>query len=85
MSGNRAEVFGGVDTHRDVHVAAVVDTACRILGTMPFPTDALGYERMVSVPRAPGTGRNRGYGQLRRRSHPLPAHPSQHAQHPVTA
>ena len=46
MSGNRAEVFGGVDTHRDVHVAAVVDTAGRILGTMPFPTDALGYEQM---------------------------------------
>ena len=46
MSGNRAEVLGGVDTHRDVHVAAVVDTAGRILGTMPFPTDALGYEQM---------------------------------------
>ena len=46
MSGNRAEVFGGVDTHRDVHVAAVVDTAGRILGTTPFPTDALGYEQM---------------------------------------
>ncbi len=46
MSGKRVEVVGGVDTHRDVHVAAVVDTAGRVLGTMPFSADTVGYEQM---------------------------------------
>ena len=31
-------VFGGVDTHRGVHVAAVVDGAGRVLGTAPAAT-----------------------------------------------
>ncbi len=39
-------VFGGVDTHRDVHVAAVVDTAGRVLASSPFPADATGYEQL---------------------------------------
>ena len=39
-------VFGGVDTHRDVHVAAVVDTAGRVLGSVSFPADPAGYEKM---------------------------------------
>ena len=42
MSENQADVVGGVDTHRDVHVAAAVDTAGRRLGTASFPTDAAG-------------------------------------------
>ena len=42
MSENQADVVGGVDTHRDVHVAAAVDTAGRRLGTASFPTDAPG-------------------------------------------
>ena len=28
----RVEVYGGVDTHRDVHVAVVVDAAGRVDG-----------------------------------------------------
>ena len=32
-------VYGGVDTHRDVHVAAVVDSTGRVLGTSPFVAD----------------------------------------------
>lgn len=39
-------VFGGVDTHRDVHVAAVVDTTGRLLGSAPFAADTAGYEQM---------------------------------------
>ena len=38
-------VFGGVDTHRDTHVAAVVDGAGRVLGTAPFGADPVGYGR----------------------------------------
>ena len=40
------DVYGGVDTHRDTHVAAVVDTAGRVLGSVSFPADPAGYEKM---------------------------------------
>ena len=36
-------VFGGVDTPRDVHVAAVVDERGRILDTAPFEVNSKGY------------------------------------------
>lgn len=39
-------VFGGVDTHGRVHVAAVVDQLGRVLGTKSFPASAAGYERL---------------------------------------
>ena len=38
-------VYGGVDTHLDVHVAAVIDDTGRLLGTKPFPTRALGLHQ----------------------------------------
>ena len=41
-------VVGGVDTHRDTHVAAVVDDAGRLLGADQFPTDTAGYRRLVA-------------------------------------
>ena len=34
--GQQVDVCGGVDTHRDVHMAAVVDSTGRVLGTAPF-------------------------------------------------
>ena len=37
------EVVGGVDTHRDAHVAAVVDAAGRLLGAESFAANAAGY------------------------------------------
>ena len=40
------DVYGGVDTHRDVHMAAVVDTAGRVLGTAPFGANAAGYRQL---------------------------------------
>lgn len=43
-----AEVTGGVDTHRDVHVAAVVDAIGRILATASFQASASGYRRLLA-------------------------------------
>jgi transposase len=40
-------VIGGVDTHKDVHVAAVIDDVGRILGTESFPTTRHGYRRLL--------------------------------------
>ena len=36
-------VTGGVDTHRDVHVAAALDHVGRLLGTASFAVSANGY------------------------------------------
>jgi transposase len=36
-------VVGGVDTHGEIHVAAAVDEAGRILGTESFPATLAGY------------------------------------------
>lgn len=41
-------VTGGVDTHAEVHVAAVVDGVGRVLGTEEFPADAAGYEATLA-------------------------------------
>ena len=46
MSENDRIVFGGVDTHRDTHVAAVVDATGRVLSSAPFRADVPGYERL---------------------------------------
>ena len=46
MSEGQVDVYGGVDTHRDVHVAAVVDSTGRVLGTAPFAADTAGYEQL---------------------------------------
>lgn len=37
-------VYGGVDTHQDVHVAAVIDDVGMLLGTKSFPTTPLGLK-----------------------------------------
>jgi transposase len=41
-------VIGGVDTHKDLHVAAVVDTEDRVLGTASFPTTRAGYRALLA-------------------------------------
>lgn len=44
MTAPRRRVTGGVDTHSDVHVAAVLDSATgRLLGVESFPADTAGY------------------------------------------
>jgi transposase len=40
-------VIGGVDTHKDFHVAAVVDVVGRILGVETFPATQHGYRRLL--------------------------------------
>jgi transposase len=40
-------VIGGVDTHKDVHVAAVLDEHGRLLDTAAFPATAPGYRRLT--------------------------------------
>jgi transposase len=39
-------VYGGVDTHKEFHVAAVIDEVGRILGTETFAATAAGYRRL---------------------------------------
>ena len=41
------EVILGVDTHHDVHVAAVITALGVLLGTAHFPTTAAGYQALV--------------------------------------
>ena len=41
-------VYGGVDTHKDLHVAAVVDEAGRILDTASFATTKGGYRQLLA-------------------------------------
>ena len=40
-------VTGGVDTHKDVHVAAVLDALGRLIATAAFPATRHGYRRML--------------------------------------
>jgi transposase len=51
-------VYGGVDTHQEVHVAAAVDQAGRVLGTGSFPACGQGYAELL--------GWLRGFGELGR-------------------
>jgi transposase len=51
-------VTGGVDTHAEVNVAAVVDQIGRVLGTEQFPSSAAGDQLLLAWMR--------GYGNLAR-------------------
>ena len=51
-------VILGVDTHNDVHVAAVISTLGALLGTRGFPTTAVGYRALLDWAC--------GHGRLRR-------------------
>ena len=54
MSGSGVDIFGGVDTHRDIHVAAVVDGAGRVLGSESFAAETAGYGQLVAWMRSRG-------------------------------
>jgi transposase len=58
MAESAGPVTGGVDTHADRHVAAVVDQVGRVLGTESFPADADGYAGLLAWLR--------GHGELAR-------------------
>lgn len=47
-------VIGGVDTHKDLHVAAVLDSVGRLLATASFPTTRAGYRRLLTWLRSHG-------------------------------
>ena len=51
---NEATTVGGVDTHKDLHVAAVVDAFDRVLGSECFPTTRHGYKSMLAWMRSFG-------------------------------
>ena len=40
-------VIGGVDTHKDIHVAAVIDELGRFIAAESFPTTTHGYRRLL--------------------------------------
>lgn len=46
MADTPSVVYGGVDTHKDFHVAAVMDDIGRILGSETLPATAAGYRRL---------------------------------------
>ena len=48
------EVVLGVDTHKDVHVAAVLTSLGVLLATSSFPTTAEGYRQMLAWARGFG-------------------------------
>src|SRR5215210_1490426 len=56
----RRHVVGGVDTHKDLHVAAVVDEKDHILATASFPTTRQGYRQMLAWMRSFGEVRRIG-------------------------
>ena len=41
-------VVGGVDTHQDLHMAAVVDEQNRVLGNQCFASTRQGYRKMLA-------------------------------------
>ncbi len=47
-------VIAGVDTHKDLHVAAVVDQYNRVIGTQSFAATRQGYRQMLIWMRAFG-------------------------------
>src|SRR6202040_220823 len=47
-------IVGGVDTHKDLHVAAVVDEQDRVIGTQSFATTRQGYRQMLAWMRTFG-------------------------------
>jgi transposase len=53
-------VIGGVDTHKDLHVAAVVDTSGQVLATGSFSTTRAGYRALLAWMRRLGDVRRIG-------------------------
>lgn len=47
-------IVGGVDTHKDLHVAAVVDEGDQLLGSSSFATTRQGYRQLVAWMRSFG-------------------------------
>ncbi|CAB4601093.1 MAG: transposase [Actinobacteria bacterium] len=54
MTDPTTPVTGGVDTHKDTHVAAVLNAVGVVLGTAEFPTTPAGYRRLLTWMRSFG-------------------------------
>jgi transposase len=54
MTKNERVVIGGVDTHKNVHVAAVIDEHGKILDTSQFATTSAGYRQLLAWLRSYG-------------------------------
>lgn len=46
-NNSQVQVAVGVDTHRDTHTAAVIDSTGRLLGSAQFTADAAGYRSLL--------------------------------------
>ena len=47
MQEHQMTVVGGVDTHRDTHVAATIDSLGGLLGVASFPATGAGYGELL--------------------------------------
>src|ERR1017187_9523222 len=56
----RNEVILGVDTHMDTHVAAVISSTGKLLGTLAAPTSGTGYLKLLAWARSWGCLRRAG-------------------------
>ena len=54
------EVILGVDTHKDLHVAAVITALGAVLASRSFPTTMAGYQQLLAWARTLGTLRRAG-------------------------
>ena len=54
QEGAVRRIVGGVDTHKDLHVAAAVDEQDRVLGTQSFASTRQGYRQMLAWMRSFG-------------------------------
>ncbi len=54
MTNEGRAVTGGVDTHKDVHVAAVIDERGKVLDTAGFETTGNGYRQLLAWMRSFG-------------------------------
>ena len=55
MPEQQVTVVGGVDTHRDTHVAATIDSLGRLLGVASFPASGAGYGDLLDWMRSGAT------------------------------
>ena len=56
VTGGTRRIVGGVDTHKDLHVAAVVDEQDRVIGRRSFATTRQGYWLKNQFKRSPSAG-----------------------------
>ena len=53
-TADNIQIIGGVDTHQDLHTAAIVDLEGAVLGDESFSTTRAGYRAMLRWFRSHG-------------------------------